>query len=200
MLSVQFCVCSFFPLKGGAERLFHKGELNTFQDSIALARVVSDSLEEMTLNAQSQRRSQNSASKETTSSSPQVPSPLSPPQSDPELLGRCFPPAEGDDEELILRAVRRALSLTEREAGLPGAEADALEDVFLKSAQYCDHTVNLIKLALVARSLRNLSRWLPLSGTRRLRAAWEELRSYVEVGVKKQPTCNLLLGTLAGSL
>ena len=172
------------------ERLFDKGELNTFQDSVALARVASESLEGI-LNAQSRHSSQSSTTGEA-----RFPSQVQfLPQGDPSILIHHF---KADDEELM-HVVQTILSVAEMEAGLPGTETDSLEHLFLKSSVYCDRAVLLIKFALVARSLQTLSCLLPVSGTS-LKAAHQKMTSYVKFQVNRHPSCNLLLGFLADSL
>ena len=189
-LTLFLCV---FLLKNGMERLFDKGELNTFQDSVALARVASESLEGI-LNTQSRHSSQNSTTGEA-----RFPSQVQfLPQGDPSVLIHHFKAAKADDEELM-HVVRTILSVAEMEAGLPGTETDSLEHLFLKSSVYCDRAVLLIKFALVARSLQTLSCLLPVSGTS-LKAAHQKMTSYVKFQVNRHPSCNLLLGFLADSL
>ncbi|XP_076464247.1 tRNA (32-2'-O)-methyltransferase regulator THADA-like [Babylonia areolata] len=198
----------------GAERLFDKGELNTFQDSVCLARVVSQCLEHVFSSHTSPPPTGQDASR---TSHPQS---LSPPL--PSTIGqgnKCPSPSQvlslspspntaepsmslwsiDENHDELTRIIQETVDLMESRYSSTEAGSGSLESVFLRGAVYGERSVFLIRAALLVRGLQSLPVFRT-EGGERLRVLCGKVREFVKEEVGRCGSCNTLLGTVVNSL
>ena len=78
-------------------------------------------------------------------------------------------------------------------------EKNELGSVFLGGSAYCDRTVLLITLALMAGNLRTVLELSPPSNAA-VTEAYEKVVEYIREKMKENSTCNLLLHSVTDGL
>ncbi|XP_070182085.1 tRNA (32-2'-O)-methyltransferase regulator THADA-like [Littorina saxatilis] len=177
----------------GTERLFDKGELNTFQDQVALARTVTAIVQQI-FQAQNHLPSLKYTQ---TKSSPLF-----------QLAGLQNMAQDAiskhlqltmEDEKQLIRSAKNVEALTDVDTSLAGSERDILECLYLSNSSYCDRTHLLIRSAFMVCNLQSVPELLQ-SSAEDMKAVCEQVSRKVTSQLRKHHTCNLLLRTLTERL
>lgn len=164
----------FLVVQDASERLFDKGEMNTFRDDIAFAKVISQALQTLA------RHGSPSPEPQSVPSSSNTPLQHSSNRRDAVGINPSEDFAE-DISSIVLDMACRISKITEMDVGC----------VFVDTPRYCDDVRLLTKVAVTAGGLGDVS------SDPRVQAARQKLLSALTNVTGRIPVCGLLLKQLA---